>query len=129
MKDLYGGQFRHHRAALHGKDDQQLYSREAIPALINYLRSELKEEFHFSTLVRDVEPGHVHTTAQKASNSCSSPSVRANRYEPLRLSCRPATCAQCPQISRLFRARSSRAGGLAEIRPAHTGLLRLVAGD
>ncbi|MCX4065355.1 TIGR03364 family FAD-dependent oxidoreductase [Pseudomonas sp. S1Bt30] len=63
MRDLYGGQFRHHRAALHGRDDQQLYSREALPALIDYLRRELKVEFHFSTLVRDVEPGHVHSTA------------------------------------------------------------------
>ncbi|MFO2462012.1 TIGR03364 family FAD-dependent oxidoreductase [Pseudomonas sp. 15FMM2] len=63
MQDLYGGQFRHHRAALHGLDDQQLYSREALPALINYLRSELKVEFHFSTLVRDVEPGQLHSTA------------------------------------------------------------------
>ncbi|MBV6659983.1 TIGR03364 family FAD-dependent oxidoreductase [Pseudomonas yamanorum] len=62
LADLYGGQFAHHRAALHGLDDQQLYSREAIPALINYLSRELKVEFHFSTLVRDIEPGQVHTT-------------------------------------------------------------------
>lgn len=63
MNDLYGGQFRHHRAALHGLDDQQLYSREALPALINYLCRELKVEFHFSTLVRDIEPGQLHSTA------------------------------------------------------------------
>lgn len=63
MNDLYGGQFRHHRAALHGLDDQQLYSREALPALIDYLRRELKVEFHYSTLVRDIEPGQLHTTA------------------------------------------------------------------
>lgn len=63
MKDVYGGQFRHHRAALHGQDDQQLYSREAIPALIHYLSQELNVEFHFSTLVRDVEPGQLHSTA------------------------------------------------------------------
>ncbi len=63
LNDLYGGQFRHHRAALHGRDDQQLYSREAIPALINYLSQELKVEFHFSTLVRDVEPGQLHSTS------------------------------------------------------------------
>ena len=60
---LYGGQFSHHRAALHGLDDQQLYSREAIPALIGYLQRELGVEFHFSTLVSEVEPGCVHTTA------------------------------------------------------------------
>jgi len=63
LHDLYGGQFAHHRAALHGLDDQQLYSREAIPALIDYLSRELNVEFHFSTLVRDIEPGQVHTTA------------------------------------------------------------------
>ncbi|WP_411565903.1 TIGR03364 family FAD-dependent oxidoreductase [Pseudomonas orientalis] len=63
LNDLYGGQFRHHRAALHGRDDQQLYSREAIPALINYLAQALNVEFHFSTLVRDVEPGQLHSTA------------------------------------------------------------------
>ncbi|NVZ33183.1 TIGR03364 family FAD-dependent oxidoreductase [Pseudomonas sp. A4002] len=63
LHELYGGQFAHHRAALHGLDDQQLYSREAIPALINYLSRELNVEFHFSTLVRDIEPGQVHTTA------------------------------------------------------------------
>ncbi|TDR44813.1 FAD dependent oxidoreductase TIGR03364 [Pseudomonas brenneri] len=63
MNDLYGGQFRHHRAALHGLDDQQLYSREALPALIDYLRRELRVEFHFSTLVRDIEPGQLHSTA------------------------------------------------------------------
>ena len=63
LHGLYGGPFAHHRAALHGLDDQQLYSREAIPALINYLSRELNVEFHFSTLVRDIEPGQVHTTA------------------------------------------------------------------
>lgn len=63
LNDLYGGQFRHHRAALHGLDDQQLYSREALPALIQYLYRELGVEFHFSTLVRDVEPGQLHSTA------------------------------------------------------------------
>jgi FAD dependent oxidoreductase TIGR03364 len=63
LHELYGGQFAHHRAALHGLEDQQLYSREAIPALIDYLSRELNVEFHFSTLVRDIEPGQVHTTA------------------------------------------------------------------
>ena len=63
LNDLYGGQFRHHRAALHGLDDQQLYSREAIPALVQYLQRSLGVEFHFSTLVREVEPGRLHSTA------------------------------------------------------------------
>ncbi|MEG2392339.1 MAG: TIGR03364 family FAD-dependent oxidoreductase, partial [Pseudomonas sp.] len=63
LRDLYNGQFSHHRAALHGMDDQQLYSREAIPALIDYLRRDLGVEFHFSTLVRDVESGRLQSTA------------------------------------------------------------------
>ncbi|EJM71798.1 TIGR03364 family FAD-dependent oxidoreductase [Pseudomonas sp. GM55] len=63
LRDLYGGQFRHHRVALHGMDDQQLYSREAIPALIDFLHRDLGVEFHFSTLVRDIEPGRLYSTA------------------------------------------------------------------
>ncbi|SDS51642.1 FAD dependent oxidoreductase TIGR03364 [Pseudomonas asplenii] len=63
LADLHGGQFSHHRAALHGLDDQQLYSREAILTLIDYLRRELGVEFHFSTLVREVTPGQLHSTA------------------------------------------------------------------
>ncbi|MCO7571577.1 TIGR03364 family FAD-dependent oxidoreductase [Pseudomonas chlororaphis] len=63
LNDLYGGQFRHHRAALHGLDDQQLYSREALPLLIDYLRRDLGVQFHFSTLVRDIQPGQLHSTA------------------------------------------------------------------
>ena len=63
LRALYDGRFSHHRAALHGLDDQQVYSREALPCLIDYLRRELGVEFHFSTLVRDVEPGRLHSTA------------------------------------------------------------------
>jgi FAD dependent oxidoreductase TIGR03364 len=63
LNDLYGGRFSHHRAALLGLDDQQVYSREALPALIEFLRNEMNVEFHFSTLVRDVEPGRLHSTA------------------------------------------------------------------
>ncbi|WP_152221919.1 TIGR03364 family FAD-dependent oxidoreductase [Pseudomonas sp. SCB32] len=63
LNDLYEGRFRHHRAALHGSDDQQLYSREALPALIDYLHRELGVQFHFSTLVRDVDTGVLRTTA------------------------------------------------------------------
>ncbi|MFQ6573502.1 TIGR03364 family FAD-dependent oxidoreductase [Pseudomonas sp. UM16] len=63
LNDLYGGQFRHHRAALRGLDDQQLYFREAIPTLIRFLQQELDVQFHFSTLVRDIQPGKVSTTA------------------------------------------------------------------
>lgn len=63
LGSIYGGRFRHHRAALHGFDDQQIYSREALPAIAAWLAREHGVEFHFSTLVRDVEPGVLHTTA------------------------------------------------------------------
>ncbi len=63
LGSIYAGRFRHHRAALHGFDDQQLYSREALPALAAWLAREFGVEFHFATLVRDVEPGLLHTTA------------------------------------------------------------------
>ncbi len=33
LNALYDGRFSHHRAALHGLDDQQLYSREALPQI------------------------------------------------------------------------------------------------
>lgn len=62
LDGLYGGRFAHHRAALHGLDDQQLYSREALPQIVDHLRG-LGVEFHFSTLVRDVESGSALTTA------------------------------------------------------------------
>lgn len=62
LEGLYAGRFAHHRAALHGLDDQQLYSREALPQIVEYLRG-LGVEFHFSTLVRDVTPGNALTTA------------------------------------------------------------------
>lgn len=63
LGEIYGGRFRHHRAALHGFDDQQIYSREALPAIAAWLAREHGVEFHFSTLVREVEPGVLHTTA------------------------------------------------------------------
>ncbi|MCV4340635.1 TIGR03364 family FAD-dependent oxidoreductase [Pseudomonas capsici] len=62
LQSLYDGRFTHHRAALHGLDDQQLYSREALPQIVNYLRG-LGVDFHFSTLVRDIEAGSALTTA------------------------------------------------------------------
>ncbi|MFJ3486026.1 TIGR03364 family FAD-dependent oxidoreductase [Pseudomonas sp. NPDC090202] len=62
LAELYEGRFAHHRAALHGLDDQQLFSREALPQIVEYLRG-LGVEFHFSTLVRDVEAGSALTTA------------------------------------------------------------------
>ncbi|RON56562.1 TIGR03364 family FAD-dependent oxidoreductase [Pseudomonas frederiksbergensis] len=97
LRDLYGGQFSHHRVALHGLDDQQLYSREAIPALIDYLRRELGVEFHFSTLVRDIEPGRLHSTAGSFSAGqiivCSGHDYQTLLAEPI--------AALNPQICRL----------------------------
>ena len=97
LRDVYGGQFSHHRAALHGLDDQQLYSREAIPALIDYLRRELGVEFHFSTLVRDIEPGRLHSTAGRFSAGhiivCSGHDYQTLLAEPI--------AALNPQICRL----------------------------
>ncbi|MEG5262917.1 TIGR03364 family FAD-dependent oxidoreductase [Pseudomonas sp. JDS28PS106] len=62
LEALYGGRFAHHRAALHGLDDQQLFSREALPQIVDFLRGQ-GVEFHFSTLVRDVGAGCAVTTA------------------------------------------------------------------
>ncbi|WP_347928259.1 TIGR03364 family FAD-dependent oxidoreductase [Pseudomonas helvetica] len=97
LGDVYDGQFRHHRAALHGLDDQQLYSREAIPALIDYLRRDLGVEFHFSTLVRDIEPGWVHSTAGSFTGEqiivCSGHDYQTLLAEPI--------AALKPQICRL----------------------------
>ena len=63
LSSLYDGRFAHHRAALHGLDDQQLYSREALPQIVTHLARDLAVEFHFSTLVRDVESGSALTSA------------------------------------------------------------------
>jgi len=62
LEALYGGRFRHHRSVLHGTADLQLYSREAIPALVCYLQSQ-GVQFHFNTLVKQAGDGHLETTA------------------------------------------------------------------
>lgn len=67
LNALYDGRFAHHRAALHGLDDQQLYSREALPQIVTHLVRDLGVEFHFSTLVRDVESGSALTSAGRFS--------------------------------------------------------------
>lgn len=63
LDDLYDGRFRKHRAALHGRADLQVFSREAVPALIDYLRRVFNVDFRFGTLVQDVDSGRVETTA------------------------------------------------------------------
>ena len=67
LQALYDGRFGHHRAVLHGLDDQQLYSREALPRIVDYLSRTLGVEFHFSTLVRDVQAGSALTSAGRFS--------------------------------------------------------------
>ncbi|MBM7062422.1 TIGR03364 family FAD-dependent oxidoreductase [Pseudomonas sp. UL073] len=106
LNQLYDGRFEHHRAALHGLDDQQLYSREALPQIIAYLARELGVDFHFSTLVRDVETGWAHTTAGRFSARqilvCSGHDYQTLLAEPL--------AALQPQVCRLqmLRARLKR---------------------
>ncbi|MDM1708874.1 TIGR03364 family FAD-dependent oxidoreductase [Thiopseudomonas alkaliphila] len=64
LAGIYGGRLQHHRAALHGKEDQVLFSREAIPQVAAYLASLENVCLHFSTLVRDIdsENGKLITT-------------------------------------------------------------------
>lgn len=61
LNALYGGRFSHHRGALAGTQDLQLYSREALPALVAYLESQ-GVEFRFGTLVKEVGAGRLSTT-------------------------------------------------------------------
>ncbi|WP_039788218.1 TIGR03364 family FAD-dependent oxidoreductase [Herbaspirillum huttiense] len=62
LDTLYNGRFSHHRSALHGTEDLQLYSREAMPALVAYLHSQ-GVHFRFNTLVHGTANGHLSTTA------------------------------------------------------------------
>jgi FAD dependent oxidoreductase TIGR03364 len=62
LDTLYNGRFSHHLAALHGTEDLQLYSREAMPALVAYLHSQ-GVHFRFNTLVHGVGDGHISSTA------------------------------------------------------------------
>ena len=62
LATLYNGRFGHHLSALHGTDDLQLYSREAMPALVAYLHSQ-GVHFRFNTLVHGAGDGRLSTTA------------------------------------------------------------------
>lgn len=62
---LYDGRFSRYSTILHGKDDQVVFSREAIPQIIQYLSSLPNITIKFSTLVKDID--HVNgklTTSQ-----------------------------------------------------------------
>ena len=62
LNALYNGRLSHHRSALHGTEDLQLYSREAMPALVAYLHSQ-GVHFRFNTLVHGTAGGRLSTTA------------------------------------------------------------------
>ncbi|MDU9389609.1 TIGR03364 family FAD-dependent oxidoreductase [Pseudomonas sp. zfem002] len=97
LRVLYDGRFAHHRAALHGLDDQQVFSREALPSLIDWLRDKMGVEFHFSTLVRGIEPGHLDTTQGRFAGTqivvCSGHDYQTLLAEPI--------AALQPQVCRL----------------------------
>ncbi|WP_342742236.1 TIGR03364 family FAD-dependent oxidoreductase [Wohlfahrtiimonas larvae] len=61
---LYGGQFSRYSTILHGKNDQVIFSREALPQLIRYLSSLPNVTMKFGTLVKDldVDQGRLITT-------------------------------------------------------------------
>ncbi|KQR76657.1 FAD-dependent oxidoreductase [Burkholderia sp. Leaf177] len=63
LNDLYDGRFSKHHAAMHGRADLQVFSREAVPALIDYLRRAHSVDFRFGTLVRNIDGGIIDTTA------------------------------------------------------------------
>lgn len=109
LDGLYAGRFAHHRAALHGLDDQQLYSREALPQIIDHLRG-LGVEFHFSTLVRDVESGSALTTAGRFTARhilvCSGHDYQTLLAEPM-AALKPSVCRL-----QMLRARLERPLGL-----------------
>lgn len=65
IEALYGGQFSRYSTILHGKHDQVVFSREALPQIIHYLSTLPNVRMQFSTLVMDidVENGHLLTIA------------------------------------------------------------------
>ena len=63
LNDLYDGRFSKHHAALHGRADLQVFSREAVPGLIDYLRRAHGVDFRFGTMVRGIDEGILDTTA------------------------------------------------------------------
>lgn len=65
IESLYGGQFSRYSTILHGKNDQVVFSREAVPQIVRYLSSLPNVTMKFSTLVKDidVDQGKLITTA------------------------------------------------------------------
>lgn len=65
IEALYDGQFSRYSTILHGKNDQVVFSREAVPQIVSYLSSLPNVTMQFSTLVKDidVDQGKLTTTA------------------------------------------------------------------
>ena len=65
IESLYDGQFARYSTILHGKNDQVVFSREAVPQIVSYLSSLPNVTMKFSTLVKDidVDQGKLTTTA------------------------------------------------------------------
>ena len=63
LAGLFGGRLGHHRAALRGLDDLQVYSREALPAITAHLADDMGVHFETATLARAAAGGEVHTSA------------------------------------------------------------------
>lgn len=62
IQEVYDGRFSDCSAILHGKEDQVVFSREAIPQIVDYLASLSNVTFKFSTLVKEVGNGVLETT-------------------------------------------------------------------
>lgn len=57
IDELYQGRFSRYSTVLHGRSDQVVFSREAIPLLVKYLSSLPNVTMKFSTLVKDINAG------------------------------------------------------------------------
>lgn len=64
IEALYGGQFSRYSTILHGKNDQVVFSREAVPQIVRYLSLLPNVTMKFSALVKDidVDQGQLITT-------------------------------------------------------------------
>ncbi|SAI43210.1 secreted oxidoreductase [Bordetella ansorpii] len=63
LAGLFGGRLGHHRAALRGLDDLQVYSRETLPTITAYLANDMGVHFETATLARAAAGGEVHTSS------------------------------------------------------------------
>lgn len=66
LRSLFGGRFSHHDMALIGKDDLQIYSRQALPAITAHLQR-MGITIRTSTLVQSIEEQSLVTTSGRFS--------------------------------------------------------------